>query len=289
MSPALAKRDPYRVTVEPIPSNIPLTLASSADPPSKERAPVAKSIALKLEHLDKTFEVDGKPLEVLIDINLEVRMGEFVCLVGASGCGKSTILRLVGGLERPTSGRVLLDGKPVTGPGLERGFVFQEHRLFPWLNVEQNILLGLDTLKLPRAEKARKVSEHIELVGLKGFEKAYPGQLSGGMAQRAAIARGLVAKPAILLLDEPLGALDALTRTYLQEELLRIWRQEAITTVMVTHDVEEALYLADRVVVLDRRPGRIRRIVDVDIARPRRRGDPAFGALKEAVLGELRH
>jgi ABC-type nitrate/sulfonate/bicarbonate transport system ATPase subunit len=252
-------------------------------------APCASTTALKLERIHKTFQVDGQPLEVLIDINLDVRAGEFVCLVGASGCGKSTILRMIGGLETPTAGAVLIDGKPVSGPGLDRGIVFQEHRLFPWLTVEQNILLGLDALNLDPAEKRRRVGEHIVLVGLTGFEKAYPGQLSGGMAQRAAIARGLVAKPAILLLDEPLGALDALTRTYLQEELLRIWRQETITTLMVTHDVEEALYLADRVIVLDRRPGRIRRIVDVDIARPRRRGDPIFGSLKETVLGELRH
>ena len=271
MSPSLAKRAPLAVV------------------PASAVAAAPAATALKLERIHKTFEVDGQPLDVLTDINLDVRTGEFVCLVGASGCGKSTVLRLIAGLETPTAGTVLLDGKPVTGPGLERGIVFQEHRLFPWQTVEQNIMLALDALDLPPAEKSRLVTEHIELVGLVGFEKAYPNQLSGGMAQRAAIARGLVAKPAILLLDEPLGALDALTRTYLQEELLRIWRQEAITTVMVTHDVEEAVYLADRVVVLDRRPGRIRTIVDVDIARPRRRGDPAFGALKEAVLGELRH
>lgn len=254
-----------------------------------ERALAASPATLELAHIGKTFQVDGQPLEVLIDINLQLRAREFVCLVGASGCGKSTILRLVAGLEAPTVGQVLLGGKPITGPGLERGVVFQEHRLMPWLTVEQNILLGLDALTITLPEKLQLVKEHIELVGLSGFEKAYPRQLSGGMAQRAAIARGLVAKPAILLLDEPLGALDALTRTYLQEELLRIWRQEAITTLMVTHDVEEALYLADRIVVLDRRPGRIRTIVDVAIERPRRRGDPAFGALKEAVLSELRH
>jgi nitrate ABC transporter ATP-binding subunit len=288
MSLALAKRDPYVTLPEPVVPAVELALATTSSTRQNKAALAPKSIALQLEHLHKTFEVDGKPLEVLIDINLKVRTGEFVCLVGSSGCGKSTVLRLVAGLETPTTGLVLLDGKPVTGPGLERGVVFQEHRLFPWLTVEQNILLGLDAARLLPAEKSQLVKEHIELVGLIGFEKAYPAQLSGGMAQRAAIARGLVAKPAILLLDEPLGALDALTRTYLQEELLRIWRQEAITTVMVTHDVEEAVYLADRVVVLDRRPGRIRTIVDVDIDRPRRRGDLAFAALKEAVLGELR-
>lgn len=289
MNPSLANRFSFGFTPLTASTGAARDWAESVVLEQPEAVLAHTASTLELAHIGKTFRVDGQPLEVLIDINLELRAGEFVCLVGASGCGKSTILRLVAGLETPTAGQVLLGGKPVTGPGLERGVVFQEHRLMPWLNVEQNILLGLDALTITLTEKLRLVKEHVELVGLSGFEKAYPRQLSGGMAQRAAIARGLVAKPAILLLDEPLGALDALTRTYLQEELLRIWRQEAITTLMVTHDVEEALYLADRVVVLDRRPGRIRTIVDVAIDRPRRRGDPAFGALKETVLGELRH
>nr|WP_211234490.1 ABC transporter ATP-binding protein [Solimonas soli] len=258
--------------------------AAPAPPAARARATLA------LRKVSKHFTVDGKPLEVLHDIELEVADNEFVCVVGASGCGKSTILRLIAGLETPDGGAVLLGDTPVTGPGLERGIVFQEHRLLPWLDVEQNVLLGLDAVKtLSAAQKRELVREHIALVGLEGFEKAYPAQLSGGMAQRAAIARGLVAKPQILLLDEPLGALDSLTRTYLQEELLRIWRQESITTVMVTHDVEEAVYLADRIVVLDPRPGRVRTIVDVRLPRPRSRGHAAFAALKEKVLGELRH
>jgi ABC-type nitrate/sulfonate/bicarbonate transport system ATPase subunit len=268
-----------------------LPLADSPVPEVSSPAPgpaAVKDASLQLDHIFKTFHVNGQPLPVLDDISLVVGSGEFVCLVGASGCGKSTILRLIAGLETATAGEVRLNGRKVSEPGLERGIVFQEHRLFPWLTVTQNILLGLDALPIPEEQKRQAVAEHIELVGLTGFEAAYPRQLSGGMAQRAAIARSLVARPAVLLLDEPLGALDALTRTYLQEELLRIWRQEAITTLMVTHDVEEALYLADRVVVLDRRPGRIRKIVEVGIARPRRRGDAAFAALKEAVLGELR-
>jgi nitrate ABC transporter ATP-binding subunit len=289
MNPSLASRFSFGFAPWTASSGVALARPGAAVLTQPEPVLAATAATLELSHIGKTFHVDGQPLEVLIDINLVLRAGEFVCLVGASGCGKSTILRLVAGLETPTTGEVLLAGQPVTGPGLERGVVFQEHRLMPWLTVEQNILLGLDALAMTLAEKKRLVKEHVELVGLSGFEKAYPRQLSGGMAQRAAIARGLVAKPAILLLDEPLGALDALTRTYLQEELLRIWRQESITTLMVTHDVEEALYLADRVVVLDRRPGRIRTIVEVTIERPRRRGDPAFGALKEDVLGELRH
>ncbi|MDR2690116.1 MAG: ABC transporter ATP-binding protein [Azoarcus sp.] len=244
---------------------------------------------LELDRVGKTFQVNGQPLEVLREIDLQVKPAEFVCLVGASGCGKSTILRLIVGLETPSAGRLAVAGKPVDGPGLDRGIVFQEHRLFPWLTVEQNILLGLDAIALPDAEKKRAVTEHIGLVGLTGFEKAFPAQLSGGMSQRAAIARGLVARPKILLLDEPLGALDALTRTYLQEELLRIWEQNRITTIMVTHDVEEAVYLSDRVVVLDPRPGRIRTVIEVDLPRPRARGSAAFAACKDAVLSELRH
>ncbi|MCY1276095.1 Aliphatic sulfonates import ATP-binding protein SsuB [compost metagenome] len=252
-------------------------------------AAASGDVALELQGVGKTYQVDGQPLEVLADIHLRVRKGEFICLVGASGCGKSTILRLVVGLEPPTQGRLLLDGRQLLGPGLDRGIVFQEHRLFPWLTVEENVLLGLDASSQSKERKVAMAREHIELVGLQGFEKAYPTQLSGGMAQRAAIARGLVARPKILLLDEPLGALDSLTRTSLQEELLRIWRQDRTTTIMVTHDVEEAVYLADRVVVMDPRPGRIRRIVDIDLPRPRQRGSAEFAALKSAVLNELRH
>jgi nitrate ABC transporter ATP-binding subunit len=275
-------------------SNVVLPLPQERIQPTAARMknharPHRDSALLALQQVGKSFTVDGAAMEVLSDINLEVKAGEFVCLVGASGCGKSTILRLIVGLENPTTGQVLLDGAPVTGPGLDRGIVFQEHRLFPWLTVEQNILLGLATLSIPQAEKKRIVAEHIQLVGLAGFENAYPAQLSGGMAQRASIARGLVARPQILLLDEPLGALDALTRTYLQDELLRIWRQEKITTIMVTHDVEEAVFLSDRIVVLDRRPGRIRTVIEVDLPRPRDRGSVEFAALKRNVLGELRH
>ncbi|PKM30754.1 MAG: sulfonate ABC transporter ATP-binding protein [Gammaproteobacteria bacterium HGW-Gammaproteobacteria-11] len=256
---------------------------------NKARAPAPETVALSLQGVGKTYQVNGQALEVLTDINLDIRQGEFVCIVGASGCGKSTILRLVIGLESPSTGALLIDGHRLEGPGLDRGIVFQEHRLFPWLTVEQNVLLGLDASGMHAAKKRESVREHISLVGLDGFANAYPAQLSGGMAQRAAIARGLVAKPRILLLDEPLGALDSLTRTHLQEELLRIWEQDKTTTIMVTHDVEESIYLADRVVVMDPRPGRIRTIIDVDLPRPRRRGNPEFAALKGKVLGELRH
>jgi sulfonate transport system ATP-binding protein len=243
--------------------------------------------SLQLRNVDKSYEVDGRVLEVLTGIDLVVEPGEFVSLVGASGCGKSTILRLIVGLDIEHGGDILLDGRPVTGPGLNRGIVFQEHRLLPWLTIEQNVGLSLAATNRPGAECARLVRDHINLVGLQGFERAYPHQLSGGMAQRAAIARGLVNQPEILLLDEPFGALDALTRAHLQNELLQIWSRERITMVMVTHDVEEAVFLSDKIVVLAPRPGRIRKIIDIDLPHPRDRGDPRFIALRRQALDEL--
>ncbi|QKH38195.1 ABC transporter ATP-binding protein [Achromobacter pestifer] len=231
---------------------------------------------------------DGaEALQVLQDINLDVPAGRFVSIVGASGCGKSTLLRLILGLDGDYSGQILLDGKPVRGAGLDRGIVFQDHRLFPWLNVERNIATALRNAPLSKAEKRELVAEHIALVGLQGFEKSYPHQISGGMAQRVAIARGLVNRPRVLLLDEPLGALDALTRSRLQNELQRIWQQEQITMVLVTHDVEEAVFLGDRVVVMQPRPGRIRRVVDIDLPHPRNRSDPRFIRLRDDVLSDF--
>ncbi|AWJ89026.1 sulfonate ABC transporter ATP-binding protein [Azospirillum baldaniorum] len=244
--------------------------------------------SLDLRAVGKTYAVDGHPLTVLQDIDLRIEPGEFLAIVGASGCGKSTLLRLIIGLDDGYDGDILLDGHRITGPGLERGIVFQEHRLFPWLTVEENVGIGLEATAVPAAEKRRAIREHIALVGLSGFETAYPYQLSGGMAQRAAIARGLVNRPEILLLDEPLGALDSLTRAHLQDELLRIWTQENVTMLLVTHDVEEAVYLADRVVVMEPRPGRIRRVLPVDLPRPRNRATPAFAAVKETIIQELR-
>jgi sulfonate transport system ATP-binding protein len=241
--------------------------------------------ALSLRGVGKSYQVDNREVRVLEGLDLQVAPGEFVSLVGASGCGKSTILRLVVGLDVEHEGAILLDGQPITGPGLERSIVFQEHRLLPWLNLTDNVGIGLDHGF--GSERARLVQEHIALVGLTGFEKAYPRQLSGGMAQRAAIARALVTRPQVLLLDEPLGALDSLTRTYLQKELLRIWRQQKITVLLVTHDVEEAVFLSDRIVVLAPRPGRAQRIVSVDLPHPRDRVDPAFGALRKKVLTHL--
>lgn len=242
---------------------------------------------LRLRGIRKNYLVNDRILEVLDDIELDVRSGEFVSIVGTSGCGKSTLLRLLLGLDSDFAGEILQNGRPIDGTSLSRGIVFQEHRLFPWLTVEQNVGLALENSRLNAAEKRRAIQEHIELVGLAGFEKAYPHQLSGGMSQRIAIARGLVNRPEILLLDEPFGALDPLTRANLQNELQRIWVHEKITMILVTHDVEEAVLLGDRVVIMEPRPGRIRRIVPVNVPHPRDRLDPRLQSVRENVLREF--
>ncbi|MEZ2299667.1 ABC transporter ATP-binding protein [Variovorax sp. RCC_210] len=226
-------------------------------------------------------------IQVLEGIDLHVPEGRFVSIVGASGCGKSTLLRLILGLDTQYEGRILLGGQPISGTGRERGIVFQDHRLFPWLTVAQNIAVGLRNAPYTAREKAELVAEHVALVGLEGFERSWPHQLSGGMAQRVAIARGLVNRPRVLLLDEPFGALDALTRSRLQNELQRIWQKERITMLLVTHDVEEAVFLGDRVVVMQPSPGRIRRTVDIDLPHPRNRSDPEFIRLRDDVLGDF--
>ena len=210
-----------------------------------------------------------------------------MAVVGASGCGKSTLLRLILGLDDAHDGSITLGGAPVLGTSPDRGIVFQDHRLFPWLNVAQNIAVGLRNAPRSASEKRELVAEHIALVGLEGFEQSYPHQISGGMAQRVAIARGLVNRPRVLLLDEPFGALDALTRARLQTELQRIWQKERITMILVTHDVEEAVYLGDRVVIMQPRPGRIRRIVDVPLPHARNRSDPRFIRLRDDVLSDF--
>lgn len=238
-------------------------------------------------HLSKHFTLDGALLEVINDLNLEIAEGEFVAIVGTSGCGKSTLLRLLLGLDSEFSGEISIDGQPVVGIGSERGIVFQEHRLFPWLTVSENIGLALDNEPLGVEQKRERIGAILKLVGLEKFRRAYPHQLSGGMAQRVAIARGLVANPRLLLLDEPFGALDALTRQQIQDELLKIYERKRITTILVTHDVEEAVYLADRVVILEPRPGRIKDIVDINLPRPRQRSGYEFYRLKEQLLHGL--
>ncbi|MBB3102042.1 ABC transporter ATP-binding protein [Azomonas macrocytogenes] len=242
---------------------------------------------VSFEHVSKRFTVEGGELEAIREFSLDIHEGESIAILGSSGCGKSTLLRLLVGLDREFHGKIHVDGKPIDGIGGECGIVFQEHRLFPWLSVEQNIELGLVNEKLTQAERLHRIDEFIQLVGLDGFQRAYPHQLSGGMAQRVAIARGLVASPRILLLDEPFGALDALTRQQMQEELLAIRTRAGITSLLVTHDVEEAVLLADRVVVMEPRPGRIKRIVTIDLAHPRKRNHQAFQRLREELLFEL--
>jgi sulfonate transport system ATP-binding protein len=264
-----------------------LTHAQSAsatlDPVPLDTVP----LGIDIVRVSKAFALNDGRVEALRDINLSVRPGTFVTLVGPSGCGKSTLLRLIAGLETADSGDIRAGGRSVRRPGLDRGMVFQDHRLFPWLTVERNILLGLRNAPYPEARKREIVRDLIALVGLAGFEQAHPHQLSGGMSQRAAIARALAPRPEILLLDEPFGALDSLTRIRLQSEFLRIWRHEGITMLMVTHDVEEAVFLSDQVVVVDSRPGRIRQTIDIPFGHPRRRSDPAFVALKERILDLL--
>ncbi|MGK2287059.1 ABC transporter ATP-binding protein [Pedomonas sp. V897] len=255
--------------------------------PARPPATQPERGALTIRNLSKSFQIDGAPFQVLRDINLEIRPGEFVSIVGASGCGKSTLLRLIVGLDTDYDGEIHLDGQRVTTTSLDRGLVFQDHRLFPWMTLEENVGLALLNTDIPKHRRAGVVAEHIALVNLTGFEKAYPHQLSGGMAQRAAIARALAASPKLLLLDEPLGALDALTRIHVQTELQRIWMQQRSTMLMVTHDVEEAVYLSDRILIMAPNPGRIRRIVEVDLPHPRERGSAQLHRLRDEILAEL--
>ncbi|KQV84418.1 ABC transporter ATP-binding protein [Rhizobium sp. Root1220] len=242
---------------------------------------------LQADHVTRRFKIGTDTLTALDDVSVDVAKGEFVTIVGASGCGKSTLLRLLAGLDAATAGQIRHAGADVSEPSLNRGIVFQEPRLFPWLTVEQNVALGLLNTKLVKARKAELVREHLELVGLGGFATVYPHQLSGGMAQRAGIARGLVSRPNVLLLDEPFGALDAITKARLQDELQEIWAKEGVTMVLVTHDVEEAVYLGDRVVVMSPRPGRVREIVPVTLERPRRRTSAETAAVRDRVLTSL--
>lgn len=242
---------------------------------------------VKINNVGRRFQVNGNTITALDDVSLEIAAGEFVTIVGASGCGKSTLLRLGAGLDVQHDGTIEHDGVRVTGPSLDRGIVFQEPRLFPWLTVERNVALGLENARFSKAEKRELVAKQIALVGLTGFEKAYPHQLSGGMAQRAGIARGLVNRPDVLFLDEPFGALDAITKARLQGELQDIWAKEQITMVLVTHDVDEAVYLGDRVVIMSPRPGRIREIVAVDLPHPRERTSAQLANIRNHVLDIL--
>ncbi len=232
----------------------------------------------------------GEPVVALEEISLTVAEEEFLVIVGPSGCGKSTLLRLVAGLNEPTSGRILLDGREIEGPSADRGMVFQSYTLFPWLTVQRNVEFGLSLRGVPAAERRRIAGRFIAEVGLEGFEDAYPEQLSGGMRQRTALARALANDPEILLMDEPFGALDSQTRQLMQELLLRIWEHAHKTVLFITHDIDEAILLADRVLVMTARPGRIKKELAISLPRPRdisQLTSPAFMAYKREVLGLL--
>ena len=230
--------------------------------------------------VSKTFtNHESEKIHALDSVSLTVVSGEFVSLIGPSGCGKSTLLRLISGLDFPDSGTLAIDEQAIIGPGADRGLIFQDPNLFPWRNVRKNVQTGLEARGLLAAKQA-EVDDYIQLVGLKGFEKAFPHQLSGGMAQRVAIARALINHPKVLLMDEPLGALDAFTRMSMQDEILRIWTERRTTVVLVTHDIDEAIYMSDRIVIMSPRPGRVQSVVPVPFSRPRRRNDPEFLQLR---------
>jgi len=238
---------------------------------------------LVIDNVSKVFDSDGRSMVALQDIDLEIPRGQFVCLLGPSGCGKSTLLNAIAGFAPPTSGRIVADGVPVAGPGPERGMVFQEYALFPWMTVEQNVGFGLEIKGMARAQIAPRVAGLLKLLSLEDFAKRYPKDLSGGMRQRVAIARVLALDSPILLMDEPFGALDALTRRNLQDELLRLWAELKKTVIFVTHSIEEAIYLADRIVVMTYRPGTIKRDMLVELPRLRDPAAPEFNALKREL------
>ncbi|MNB73261.1 Aliphatic sulfonates import ATP-binding protein SsuB [compost metagenome] len=239
---------------------------------------------LSIQGVGKTFVSNEGRTRVLEHVNLEVAKGEFISIIGPSGCGKSTLLKIVAGLDTEIEGNVLLEQQHVDRPSKTRGFIFQEHRLFPWLTVEENIAADLS---LADTEVRQRVNELIHLVKLEGFQRSYPKELSGGMSQRVAIARSLLRNPKVLLLDEPFGALDAFTRTHMQDALLDIWRHNETTMLFVTHDIDEAVFLATRIVVLEPRPGRIREVLHVDLPYPRERLSPSFQELRQLVLRTL--
>ena len=250
-------------------------------------AVVEKSVKTKLSITDisMTFKRDGNTVEVLEKVNLEAHEGEFVCILGPSGCGKSTLLNIVGGFLKQSTGIVKIDGVPVTGPDPRRIFVFQERGVFPWLTVEGNIGFGL--FKLSKEEKAKRIAHYVNLVGLNGFEHAYPQELSGGMKQRLEVARALAVNPDMLFLDEPFGALDSITRLIMRKELLRIWGAERKTILFVTHDIEESVQLADRVIVMSARPAKLRRIVNIDIPHPRDISSRRYLELRDGIFEEI--
>ncbi len=245
-----------------------------------------KGEGISIRHVKKEFQIEKESLLVLKDINLEIEPGDIVSIIGESGCGKSTLLRLIAGLDVPNEGQILIDGKEVVKPSVDVGVLFQDSRLLPWDNTEKNIAFGLPD-NTPKDQKRELVKKYMEMVGLKGFEKALPKQLSGGMQKRVAIARTLINRPHILLLDEPFGALDAFTKMNLQEEVVRIWKEERMTTVLVTHDIDEAIYMGNKVIIMSAKPGVIKSIIPVEMQEPRSRTSVDFEQIRLKVYREF--
>jgi NitT/TauT family transport system ATP-binding protein len=242
---------------------------------------------IAVRHVSKAFGSNSKTMTAVDDVSFDVKGAEIMCIVGPSGCGKSTLLRMVAGLEPVSGGQITVGGKPVTGPSPSIGFVFQEYTLFPWRTVQKNVEFGLELKKLPAEKRTEIADRYIDMVGLAKFKDAFPHQLSGGMKQRTAIARTLAVGPQILLMDEPFGALDAQTRNILQGQLLEIWQKEKVNIVFVTHSVDEAVFLADKVAIMTARPGRVKEIVDIRLPRPRVRTDAEVNQVRDAILKSL--
>lgn len=243
---------------------------------------------VSVDNVTKTFPRDeGKPTVALKYINLEIEEKEFICIVGASGCGKTTLLRIIAGLETTTEGQILLSGNPIEGTDTDRGMVFQEYSLFPWKSVIDNIAFGLEMRGIPKAERREKAEKYLKIIRMEQFRDAYPHELSGGMRQRVAIARALANEPKVLLMDEPFGALDAQTRNVMQRELLEIWEETKKTVIFVTHSVDEAVFLADRIVILSPRPGKIEEVISVDLPRMRDRTAQEFAEMRKHILKKM--
>jgi len=243
--------------------------------------------SIAINNVYRTYiDANGNEVEALNNINLNIKPGEFISLIGPSGCGKTTLMRLIAGLDKPQEGTLLLDGDKIEGTNYERGYVFQQANLFPWQNIEKNISAGLRARKIYKEHKD-EVAHYVKIAGLEGFEKSYPHQISGGMAQRASLVRALINNPKVLLLDEPLGALDSFTRFELQDKLLELWKERGNTMILVTHDVDEAVYLSDRVVIMTPRPGKVEEIIDITLRRPRNRTSEEFLILRKEILEKL--
>lgn len=247
-----------------------------------------REVKIKVRDVEKVFLTSkGESKIALTQVNLEVKTGEFLCLLGPSGCGKSTLLNLMAGFDKPTAGEITIDGEPVKNPDPRYITIFQDYGLFPWRTVLENVEYGLELKGIPAAERKAIASRYIDLVGLSKFAGSYPRELSGGMKQRVAIARALAVEPEILFMDEPFGALDAITRMKMQEEIVRIWQEKRCTVIFVTHDIDEAIYLADRIVIMSSSPGRIKSVVTVPLGRPRDRTGFDFGRIREEIYREF--